>query len=613
MDKKDENIVNPTLFDISTLDKSLGINNDKNDNNIAELALTTVDKTGNIVLDDKELKLHRDLSLYKIKQGKEGNIVVSKIKTAIFEYHQTTMRKQFTNKYSSLLENLLGVGNDNLNYFIENSYKNDFQIDSELLKNLKPNNKMIGKFYSSVYKYNDIYKKKYISGFTDEQIKEMDTLFIKTQLDVNPNVEINENTSFTKFKFNQEDICNIVKDIKEYSFQTTIFDSLPAITINFSKLCNDLGIKNPTDAKKAISLLPRLILDFMSINGNIEFTSSIVSSVSFNYLKKNKVMALTVQLSEPILKRLLLPDKYVGIYLKELQNMSSLYSSTLTTMLRLYVNVTPKITIQKNVFFDIFSVPVSCQKNSNNLKKRILDPAIEEVNKFTDMTVSYELYPAKAFTEIRFHMSKKRKVVEKKTVELEVIEDVNFISKPVLNDYPEVIKYIEKAKKNIYVLKAWNKHPKHSENKITKLLKEKGEQYTINLLNELYKGLKSEIQTTLVQYINGIMKNLKDNPPKKIFDVSKVKNEKVIKKTENISLESNGINNEKTENYYIEKYEKLDEFDKLKIEERALELCSKEINADVDFLLSMKSKTPSIYHSFIKEYIIRVISIGELK
>ena len=65
-----------------------------------------------------------------------------------------------------------------------------------------------------------------------------------------------------------------------------------------------------------------------------------------------------------------------------------------------------------------------------------MDPAIEEVNKFTDMTVSYELYPAKAFTEIRFHMSKKRKVVEKKTVELEVIEDVNFISKPVLNDYP---------------------------------------------------------------------------------------------------------------------------------------------------------------------------------
>ena len=109
------------------------------------------------------------------------------------------------------------------------------------------------------------------------------------------------------------------------------------------------------------------------------------------------------------------------------------------------------------------------------------------------------------------------------------------------------------------------------------------------------------------------MKNLKDNPPKKIFDVPKVKNEKVIKKTENISLESNGVNNEKTENYYIEKYEKLDEFDKLKIEERALELCSKEINADVDFLLSMKSKTPSIYHSFIKEYIIRVIAIGELK
>lgn len=602
MDKKDENILNPTLFDINALDKTLGINHNKNDNNIAELALTTIDKTGNIVLDDKELKLHRDLSLYKIKQGKEGNIVVSKIKTAIFEYHQTIMRKQFTNKYSSLLENLLGIKNDNLNYFIENSYKNDFQIYNELFKSLKPNNKMIGKFYSSVYKYNDIYKKKYISGFTDEQIREMDTLFIKTQFDINSEIEAIENSSFAKIKFSQEDIVNIIKDIKEYSFQTTIFDSLPAITINFSKLCNDLGIKNPTDAKKAISLLPRLILDFMSINGNIEFTSSIVSSVSFNYLKKNKVMALTVQLSEPILKRLLLPDKYVGIYLKELQNMSSLYSSTLTTMLRLYVNVTPKITIQKKIFYDIFSVPASCQKNSNNLRKRILDPAIEEVNEFTDMTVSYELYPPKAFTEIRFHMSKKRKVIEKKTVELEVIEDVNFISKPVLNDYPEIIKYIERAKKNIYVLKAWNKHPKHSENKISKLLKEKGEQYTVNLLNELYKGLKSEIQTTLVQYINGIMKNLKSDSSKKTIENTKNKNKKSVEKVKDIELKDI-IENKTKEDDYIVKYDSLDEYEKLKIEEKALELCSKEMGVDINFLLIMKNKTPALYTSALKDYI----------
>lgn len=130
----------------------------------------------------------------------------------------------------------------------------------------------------------------------------MDTLFIKTKFDINSK------------EFNEDDINNIINDIREYSFQTTVFDSLPAITINFTKLCNDLDIKNPTDAKKAISLLPRLILDFMSINGNIEFTSTIVSTVSFNYLKKVKTMALTIQLSEPILKRLLLPDKYVAIY-----------------------------------------------------------------------------------------------------------------------------------------------------------------------------------------------------------------------------------------------------------------------------------------------------------
>lgn len=582
-----DKILNPTLFDVDKLDKSLGIKNTKNDE-MAELALTTIDENGNIILDNKELKLHRDLSLYKIKQGKDGNIIVSKIKTAIFEFYQTNMRKHFSNKYSSLLESLLNIKNENLDILIENAYKNDFKLTKDYTKDLVVNKKMINKFYSTVNDYNENYKKKYISGFTDEQIQEMDTLFIKTKFDINSK------------EFNEDDINNIINDIREYSFQTTVFDSLPAITINFTKLCNDLDIKNPTDAKKAISLLPRLILDFMSINGNIEFTSAIVSTVSFNYLKKVKTMALTIQLSEPILKRLLLPDKYVAIYLNELQNMTSLYSSTLTTLLRLYVNVTPKIVLKKEIFYDIFSIPASCQKNSNNLKKRVLEPAIEEVNKFTDMQVSYELYPEKSFTEIRFNISKKRKHIEKKTVELEVIENVNTISKPVLEDYPEVLKYIEKAKKNVYVLKAWNKHPKHSQNKILKTLKDKGEDYTINLLKELYKGLKSDVQSTLVQYINGIMKNLN-------ISSNKTTSKKSPKKIEQITFNNLDTNSNLKIVSYYEKYQSLDEFEKLKVEEKALDLCSKEMGVDINFLLTMKEKSESIYLGAIKDYIEKVI------
>lgn len=164
-----DKILNPTLFDVDKLDKSLGIKNTKNEE-MAKLALITIDENGNIILDNKELKLHRDLSLYKIKQGKDGNIIVSKIKTAIFEFYQTNMRKHFSNKYSSLLESLLNIKNENLDILIENAYKNDFKLTKDYSKDLVINKKMINKFYSTVNDYNENYKKKYISGFTDEQI-----------------------------------------------------------------------------------------------------------------------------------------------------------------------------------------------------------------------------------------------------------------------------------------------------------------------------------------------------------------------------------------------------------------------------------------------------------
>lgn len=70
----------------------------------------------------------------------------------------------------------------------------------------------------------------------------------------------------------------------------------------------------------------------------------------------------------------------------------------------------------------------------------------------------------------------------------------------------DIRKEIKKAKKNIFVSKAWNKRV---DNKILKVLKEEGEEYTKNLLRILYENLSTEINKTLVSYISGIMKNLK--------------------------------------------------------------------------------------------------------
>ena len=51
-----------------------------------------------------------------------------------------------------------------------------------------------------------------------------------------------------------------------------------------------------------------------------------------------------------------------------------------------------------------------------------------------------------------------------------------------------------------------------------------------------------------------------------------------------------------------------DEYEKLKIEEQAIKLCSLEENIDVNFLPTMKRKSKKIYFNTIKKYIERVIN-----
>ena len=77
-------------------------------------------------------------------------------------------------------------------------------------------------------------------------------------------------------------------------------------------------------------------------------------------------------------------------------------------------------------------------------------------------------------------------------------------------DNPNVLKYIEKSKRNIYIQKAWKKTV---DNRLNKILNTNGEEVTIKVLKAMYE-LKSPIETTLVQYIAGILKNFKEDTKK---------------------------------------------------------------------------------------------------
>ncbi|WP_231549768.1 MULTISPECIES: replication initiator protein A [unclassified Cetobacterium] len=188
--------------------------------------------------------------------------------------------------------------------------------------------------------------------------------------------------------------------------------------------------------------------------------------------------------------------------------------------------------------------------------------------------------------------------------------------------YPEEVgKYIQKAKKNIYVSRAWDKR---TDTKIKKIFLEEGEIILVEVLKIIYKNLNSNIKTTLVQYINGVLKNLlsqeedvsKQNltlfnnivkekgliSKKKINQARKTVKKPVINSIKEL-IDETDISID-----ILKVFDEYDEYEKLKIEEQAINLCSLEENIDVNFLLTMKRKSKKIYFNTIKKYIERVIN-----
>lgn len=191
-----------------------------------------------------------------------------------------------------------------------------------------------------------------------------------------------------------------------------------------------------------------------------------------------------------------------------------------------------------------------------------------------------------------------------------------------------VMEKIFKAKRNIYVSKAWNKRV---DNKILKIINEDGEELAVEILNILYKRLNTEIKSTLVQYINGILKNMRKDEIENVRKASrqnltlfnqgnrekvltsKKKINKARKKLKKPTITSvkEIIDTPESVNRAIREFDEYDDYQKLKIEEKALQLCSKEEEIDVNFLLTLKSKSKTIYLNTIRKYIQTVIEEGE--
>ena len=174
-------------------------------------------------------------------------------------------------------------------------------------------------------------------------------------------------------------------------------------------------------------------------------------------------------------------------------------------------------------------------------------------------------------------------------------------NKDTLSDKLE--KAIIKAKRNIYVSKAWNKR---ADNKISKIINENGEEYALDILNRLYVSVKQDIKTTLVQYINGIMKNIRIEVKEKDFSnfnkikEEKIRNEKEIKGNKSLPRKSKEEQGENESEITLEEFEELDGKTRNELEKEAIELTMKKGDMSEKFLSDLKKKSFRIYFNTIK-------------
>lgn len=254
------------------------------------------------------------------------------------------------------------------------------------------------------------------------------------------------------------------------------------------------------------------------------------------------------------------------------------------------------------------------KKNLSNKSSASKDDEIIIENKTIYSKFDDELISEAEVVEIKDSEPKKstNKVVRSSVSRTKKVENYE--------DLPEsVVNLIYKAKRNIYISRSWDKR---TDTKIRKIYTEDGEEFVSEVLKIIYKNLNKNIKTTLVQYINGVLKNLyKSETPRQNLQLfnNDVKEKTIISKRK-IKQARKGIKAKTLTNTIKDlkdeldiprdvliEFEKLDDYEKLKVEEKALKLCSEEAKVSETFLLTMKEKSKVLYLNTIKKYIEKVL------
>lgn len=465
---------------------------------------------------DTVLNQHSALTTFKLREGKYYKIGVEKSIFALLLRAQQDLRKKFKEEFTKRLAEL-GVSQNRYDSLLESAFTNKKQYNIEYTEF---NSEALTKVANEILKFQE--REVLTQTNNEDEAKRLIA-------GVNTSVLTKVANKQKQLLITVEEVDEIIGEIKKYCKDTAIKDYLDFKTIDFTALANSINT-NSTMLKRDIKNAAKTVLEFNYINKknlDVEVVSNLVASVRFTHDKKNNMTWLVYQIPREILELLLIPEVYVPLEGVVVHELTGSYTIRMYGLLKDHLK-RGEVELTKEELFNFFSLPKS-YGNKTNLVKKFITPTLEEVEKTSGIYTNYEFIPKNRYNKIKFYPEIKSQV---RGNELKVIPREEREQSFESNE--RIQAEIMKAKKNIYVSKAWNKR---TDNKVKKILREDGEEYAVYILKGLYEGLQKEIETTLVQYINGIIKNSPKNDvieelsssPEKILEAEIVEEKSDIK------------------------------------------------------------------------------------
>lgn len=414
----------------------------------------------------------------------------------------------------------------------------------------------------------------------------------------NEETKVNDNISKSEF------VYRAIIFIKNYCKDEVIEIMAKKRYINFNSLVKAINCTTSTRLKKNLEDTENLKLSFNFINKKkLEvklLPTSILNSIKFFRTDNSKITWLSYSISQEILELIMLPEIFASLPFYDISKIKGKYTFRLYSLLLDHIKY-GKVEITKDELFSFLGIPITAKKNKSILENQILKPTLDEIKDISNLECSYTFIPNRNWNKIVFIFNVKNVNTDYNYPKIEDFSDYQArikLKKKNKNNFDEdILNQIEKTKRNIYVQKAWNIRV---ENKINKIINQHGKEFCISLLKDLKISLKMEIKTTLVQYINGILNNKKDE--EEIEILNEIESKDKINDKKNIEV----FNID-----YFEKFNSItDEYEKLKIEEKALELGKEKgkINdVTIGYILKTREINKNLYYSIIKEFIIEVL------